>query len=73
MLFTLYGFIIEYFFGNLKNNAIFTFTDVNKKELYIFISLIIILFLMGIYPKFFVSTFHTNVLNLIVMCKNFNI
>ncbi len=61
------------FFGNLKNNAIFTFTDVNKKELYIFISLIIILFLMGIYPKFFVSTFHTNVLNLIVMCKNFNI
>jgi proton-translocating NADH-quinone oxidoreductase chain M len=61
------------FFGNLNNNTIFTFTDVNKKELFIFISLIIILFLMGIYPKFFVTTFHMNVLNLIVMCKNFNI
>ena len=59
------------FFGNLKNNAIIKFTDVNKKELFIFISLIIILILMGIYPKFFVSTFHVNVLNLIVACKNF--
>jgi proton-translocating NADH-quinone oxidoreductase chain M len=61
------------FFGNVKNNAILKFTDVNKKELYIFISLIVILLLMGIYPKFFVSTFHTSVLNLIVACKNFNI
>lgn len=61
------------FFGNLKNNAIVKFSDVNKKELYIFISLIVILLLMGIYPKFFVSTFHTSVLNLIVACKNFTI
>ena len=61
------------FFGNIKNNAIVKFSDVNKKELYIFLSLILILLLMGIYPKFFVSTFHTSVLNLIVACKNFNI
>ena len=61
------------FFGNLKNNTIVKFSDVNKKELYIFLSLIAILLLMGIYPKFFVSTFHTSVLNLIVACKNFTI
>lgn len=67
------------FFGNLKNGSgfsntkttILAFSDLNKKELYIFILLIIILFVMGIYPKLFLTTFHMNILNIIVLSKNY--
>lgn len=61
------------FFGNIKNISILKFSDVSKKELYIFIYLIIILLIMGIYPKVFLITFHHNVLNLICVCKQFSL
>jgi NADH:ubiquinone oxidoreductase subunit 4 (subunit M) len=61
------------FFGNIKNISIIKFSDVSKKELYIFGLLIFFLLIMGIYPKVFLDTFHNNVLNLIVQCKHFSI
>lgn len=61
------------FFGNIKNISIIKFSDVSKKELYIFGLLIFFLLIMGIYPKVFLDTFHNNVLNLIVQFKHFSI
>ena len=57
------------FFGNLKDHSISHFSDVNKKEACILILFIIILLVMGIYPKLILSTLHYSVVNTIEKAK----
>lgn len=57
------------FFGNLKDHSINRFSDVNKKEAYILLTLIVILMLMGIYPKVILTTLHYSVINTIEKAK----
>lgn len=57
------------FFGNLKDHSISKFSDINKKEASIFMVLIFILFVMGIYPKALLSTMHYSVVSTIEKAK----
>ena len=49
------------------------FSDVNRREFVIFVPLIIITFLMGIYPDIFFEPMHVSVGNLIEQIKYSNI
>ena len=60
-------------FGNLKMQYIKQFSDVNRREFVIFVPLIIITFLMGIYPDIFFEPMHVSVGNLIEQIKYSNI
>lgn len=50
--------------GNLKIYFIKSFADTNLRELYMFIPLIIVTFLLGIYPEIFLDALHASVKNL---------
>lgn len=52
-------------FGNLKYEYIDNFSDVNRREFYIFIPLIALVLLMGIYPNLFLDPMYMSVANLI--------
>lgn len=53
-------------FGNLRIEYIHLFSDVNRREFYIFLPLILLTLYMGIYPEVFLSPLHTSVANLII-------
>jgi proton-translocating NADH-quinone oxidoreductase chain M len=52
-------------FGNLKIQSIKTYLDINRREFFIQIPLILGTFLMGIYPEIFLDPMHVSVANLI--------
>ena len=48
-------------YGNLKTQYFNLFTDVNKREFFIFLPLILGTIVMGIYPNLFLDPMHTSV------------
>lgn len=52
-------------FGALKVNAIKHFSDLNQRELFIFVPIVFLVLLMGIYPQIFLDAIHMSVVNLI--------
>nr|YP_009755788.1 NADH dehydrogenase subunit 4 [Gonatozygon brebissonii]QIQ23066.1 NADH dehydrogenase subunit 4 [Gonatozygon brebissonii] len=52
-------------FGNFKPNYIKKFSDLNRREVFIFLPFILGVFWMGIYPEIFLESMHTSVSNLI--------
>jgi NADH-quinone oxidoreductase subunit M len=51
-------------FGNLKISYTTKFKDLNLREFSILIPLLLLVFLMGVYPSFFLDTIHFSVYNL---------
>jgi NADH:ubiquinone oxidoreductase subunit 4 (subunit M) len=51
-------------FGNLKISYTTRFKDLNLREFSILIPLLLLVFLMGVYPSFFLDTIHFSVYNL---------
>lgn len=58
------------FFGTVKTRYISRFTDINKREIYLFIPLIFLVFLIGIYPEIFFKSINFSVMNLIESFKH---
>lgn len=56
-------------FGNLKTDFIKEFSDVNRREFAIFVPLIILTLLMGIYPEIFLEPIHASVANLLTVSR----
>ena len=52
-------------FGNLKNKYLARTLDINKRELFIFLPLIIFTLILGLTPGFYLTSVHMSVLNLI--------
>lgn len=52
-------------FGTIKTQYIKIFTDINRREFFIFTPLVILTLVMGIYPEIFLDTMHVSVANLI--------
>lgn len=50
--------------GNLKVRYIKAFTDINKRELLMFLPLIFVTFLLGIYPELILDSLHMSVKNI---------
>jgi proton-translocating NADH-quinone oxidoreductase chain M len=48
-------------FGNLKPHFIATYSDCNRRELYIFAPFVIAVLWMGVYPQIFLDTMHDSV------------
>jgi len=55
-VYTLWSFN-RIFFGNLTIFSVITFTDLNRKEMALFLPLIISLFSIGLYPSFYLNVF----------------
>lgn len=56
-------------FGNLKVEYIQFFYDVTRREFLVFVPLVILVFVMGIYPDVFLDPMHVSVANLIEHAK----
>nr|AGH24445.1 NADH dehydrogenase subunit 4 [Reclinomonas americana ATCC 50284] len=56
-------------FGNLKIEYIQFFYDVTRREFLVFVPLVILVFVMGIYPDVFLDAMHVSVANLIEHAK----
>jgi proton-translocating NADH-quinone oxidoreductase chain M len=52
-------------YGNLKLQYLSQFSDVNKREFFVFLPLLLGTFVLGIYPEIFLDPIHTSVLNLV--------
>lgn len=52
-------------FGNLRVEFIHSFYDVTKREFYVFLPLVLLVFIMGIYPDLFLDPMHVSFANLI--------
>jgi proton-translocating NADH-quinone oxidoreductase chain M len=52
-------------FGNLKTNSLRAFSDLNRREFFIFMPFLIGVIWMGIYPEVFLESMHPSVSNLI--------
>nr|QIA60467.1 NADH dehydrogenase subunit 4 [Trichocolea tomentella] len=52
-------------FGNFKPNFILKFSDLNRREVLIFLPLIVGVIWMGVYPEVFPECMHTSVSNLV--------
>jgi NADH-quinone oxidoreductase subunit M len=48
-------------YGNLKTQYISQFIDLNKREFYIFLPLIVGTLVMGVYPKIFLNSIHMSI------------
>jgi len=57
------------FFGNLRNLFLLSYKDLDRKESYLFLLLISVLFLMGIFPFIFLDTFLIDTVNLLEHSK----
>lgn len=57
------------FFGNLRNLFLLSYKDLDRKEFYLFVLLIVVLFLMGIFPFIFLDTFLIDTVNLLEHSK----
>lgn len=53
-------------FGNLKTEFIKEFSDINRREFCIFVPLIILTILMGVYPEMFLDPIHASVATLLI-------
>jgi len=51
-------------FGNLKINYTLFFNDINHREFLILLPLLVLVFLFGIYPTFFLNYFHFNLIDI---------
>ncbi len=56
-------------FGNLKTHSLLKYKDLNRKETYLFLLLIFLLFLMGIFSFLFLDTLLVDTLNLLEHAK----
>jgi NADH-quinone oxidoreductase subunit M len=54
-------------FRNVKLNFLFKFRDLKKTERFIFYPLLFFVFLMGIYPKFFLDLTYLPVLRIVLL------
>nr|YP_007890616.1 NADH dehydrogenase subunit 4 [Jakoba bahamiensis]AGH24110.1 NADH dehydrogenase subunit 4 [Jakoba bahamiensis] len=52
-------------FGNLKIDYISLYSDVTRREFFIFLPLVILVFVMGIYPDLFLDPMHVSIANTI--------
>ncbi len=57
------------FFGNLRNLFLVSYKDLDRKETYLFLLLIFLLFLMGIFSFLFLDTLLVDTLNLLEHAK----
>ena len=57
-------------YGNLKNLYILQFNDLTRREFFIFLPLIILTFIMGIFPAIFLDPIHMSVHNLLMILYN---
>ena len=57
--------------GNLKIYFIKSFADINHRELYMFLPLVFLTFLLGIYPEIILDTIHISVKNTIFGASSF--
>ena len=57
------------FFGNLRNLFLISYKDLDRKETYLFIILIILLFMMGIFSYLFLDTLLVDSMNLLEHAK----
>jgi proton-translocating NADH-quinone oxidoreductase chain M len=51
-------------FGVLNTNNITNMRDIDRREMFIFLPLVVLVLLMGIYPEFFLDAMHVSVANL---------
>ena len=58
------------FFGIIKTKYINQFQDLTKREFYLFIPLLILVFIIGIYPEVFFKSMNLSIINLIEGFKN---
>jgi NADH:ubiquinone oxidoreductase subunit 4 (subunit M) len=71
---TIYSFWLynRIFFGNLENNIyIFKYSDINKREFFVLLSLIFLIILIGCYPNFLLEYIHNSlyfILYFIIEC-----
>lgn len=56
-------------FGSISTDYIKTFTDVNRREIFIFSPFVLLVLVMGIYPEIFLNPMHASVSNLIELAK----
>jgi len=56
-------------FGNFKTDYISTFSDLNRREFFLFLPLIICVLWMGFYPESFLDPMHSSVANIIQHAK----
>jgi NADH:ubiquinone oxidoreductase subunit 4 (subunit M) len=61
----LYDHLIESFFGNLNVLSISSYTDLNAKELALFVPLIISLAIIGIKPHLLLDVFFVDSINIL--------
>jgi NADH:ubiquinone oxidoreductase subunit 4 (subunit M) len=52
-------------FGNLKVQSVQAFSDINRRECFIQLPLVVGTLVMGIYPEVFLDTLHVSVANLV--------
>lgn len=57
------------FYGNLRNLFLVSYKDLDRKETYLFLILIFMLFLMGIFPYLFLDTILVDTVNLLEQAK----
>jgi NADH:ubiquinone oxidoreductase subunit 4 (subunit M) len=57
------------FFGNIRVQSLLYYKDLNKKEIALFSSLIVILFIMGLAPHLFLNTMFIDSLNILEHAK----
>ena len=57
------------FFGNLRNLFLISYKDLDRKESYLFLLLIVVLFLMGIFSYLFLDTILVDSMNLLEHAK----
>ena len=58
------------FFGVIKIKYIHQFKDIKKRELYLFLPLIILVFIIGVYPEVFLKSMTVSIIGLIEGFKN---
>jgi len=55
-------------FGNFKPHYLNTFTDLNRREFFLFLPFVVGIFWMGIYPESFLDPMHCSISNIIEIC-----
>jgi len=56
-------------YGNLKTQYVNQFCDIEKREFFVFLPLLLGTFFMGVYPEIFLDTMHISINNLIDQIK----
>ena len=56
-------------FGSFKTQYITSFSDVNRREFFIYLPLLILVLIMGIFSKFFLEMMHISVIEILLYGK----